>query len=484
VSDDPGASAASKPDVGDILSYVAEHVHDYAIFLMHPDGTIYTWNKAAEIMKGYTAEEAIGQFLGILYTEDDRARGAPQHNLDMAARNGAHQEEAWRRRKDGTLFWALIELIAIRSTDNELIAFCKITRDLTTRKVLEDRLAAAKERAEVTLAAIGETVITVDADGAVDYLNPRAEQLTGWTDADAKGHSLPEVFCVTDETTAHPRAEQLVTLLRDGRSLAPISTAVLTSRDGRRVAIEDTAAPIELPAGQIAGGTIVFRDVTDSRERFKTISYQATHDALTGLANRIEFEKCLTRSLERARRSKVSGALLYMDLDRFKLVNDTCGHDAGDQLLKQLATLYRDEIRERDVLARLGGDEFALVADHCTEDEAYRLAEKILESTRHFRFLWDEREFEVGVSIGLAMFDESTHDLQEITRLADEACYNAKKNGRNQIICAPGRLEVVAEKPGEIHWFSYLADAIRLNRFELHYQPIVAIGTDRGRLHF
>jgi PAS domain S-box-containing protein len=204
VSDVPGTSAASNPDAGDIFFYVAEHVHDYAIFLMDRDGKIHTWNKAAEIMKGYTAEDVVGQFFGILYTEDARVAGAPQHHLDMAVKHGAFQEEAWRRRKDGSLFWALIEIIAIRSASNELTAFCKITRDLTNRKALEHQLAAEKERAEVTLAALGEAVVTVDASGAVDYLNPRAEQLTGWTDEEARGHPLPEVFCVTDETTAHP----------------------------------------------------------------------------------------------------------------------------------------------------------------------------------------------------------------------------------------------------------------------------------------
>jgi diguanylate cyclase (GGDEF)-like protein len=168
---------------------------------------------------------------------------------------------------------------------------------------------------------------------------------------------------------------------------------------------------------------------------FRTATYQATHDALTGLINRAEFERRLQRSLERAQRSGLPGALLFMDLDQFKIVNDIAGHDAGDDLLRQIANLYRNEIRERDELARMGGDEFALLADHCSKDEAVSIGQKILESTRNYRLTRAHHTFGIGVSIGIATFSGNSHSTSEVLKLADDACLTAKQNGKNQIVC-------------------------------------------------
>lgn len=465
------------------FSFMAHHVSDYAIFLLDANGMMLTWNKAAEEMKGYTAEEAIGQFFGMLYTDEDRQRGHPQHNLHMAAQSGTYQEETWRRKKDGSLFWAMVEIIAIKAQDGDLTGFAKITRDITVRKVLQDQVAEEKQRAEVTLRAIGDAVISTDVDGNIESLNPKAEQLTGWNGAEAMGRPFSEVFHIADETILHPQEHELTSMLKQGQIIAARSPAVLVSRDGTQYAIEDAVAPIQLPNGRITGGVIVFRDVTQSRQLLNAVTHQATHDALTGLVNRIEFEHRLERSLSRAQKFHSAGALLYMDLDQFKIVNDTCGHDAGDALLKQLSSLYRDEIRDRDTLARLGGDEFALIADHCTKDEAHSIARKILQSTRDFQFLYADRAFKVGISIGLVTFNEGTGSVQEIVRQADSACYIAKQKGRNQIYFRSSDEAETHRRQGDIDWVACLTEAMDLNHLQLHYQPIAIASGRVGGFH-
>ena len=462
-------------EIAGFFSYAVEHVRDYAIFVMDAKGTIRTWNKAAETIKGYAADEAIGNFFGLLYTEEDRAQGRPQHNLKLAAANGTYQEETWRRKKDGSLFWAMIEIIAIKTPGGDLKGYCKITRDITSGKTLQDQLVIEKERAQLTLGAIGDAVISINANGKIDFLNGKAEQLTGWRCADAIGRPFPDVFNAVDESTGQSQELQLVSWLKQGRATQDNSPAVLISRDGTRYAIEDTAAPICLPDGRVSGGVVVFRDVTKSRQLLNTVTYQAQHDALTGLVSRTEFESRLQRSLDRTRHAHSTSAVLYMDLDQFKIVNDVCGHHAGDNLLKQLAKIYCGEIRERDTLARLGGDEFALIVDHCSVEEAYLIANKILQSTRDFQFVCKDRAFKVGVSIGLTMFDETVHSTQEVLQLADFACHVAKEKGRNQVSCQRSGDPDSGHRKRDIDWISRLGDAMRQSRLQLHYQPIADI---------
>jgi len=206
------------------------------------------------------------------------------------------------------------------------------------------------------------------------------------------------------------------------------------------LAIEDSAAPIHDRQGRVIGGVRVFRDVTVARGMAQRISWAATHDALTGLVNRQEFEDRVEAALATARNSAMHHALLYMDLDRFKVVNDTCGHPAGDALLKQISTVFQRKLREADTLARLGGDEFGVLLDGCPLDSAERIAADLLAAGRDFRFEWDGRAFTVGVSIGLAVIDEGSSSRADIFCAADTACYAAKEQGRNRVCSQFGAL--------------------------------------------
>lgn len=484
MSDEDPAKEIPNNYEGEQFSYAVEKVRDYAIFLMDTNGVIRTWNKAAEAMKGYQANEVVGSFFGILYPDEARRQRIPESNLKKATQDGSFQEEAWRRKKDGTLFWAMTEIIAINNRNGELTGFCKITRDITARKSLQEQLLKEEERAHVTLCAIGDGVVSVDADGKIDFLNPRAEELTGWLAADALGKPFSEVVHIVDEADGKPQEQELLSRLKQGQVFMPNARAALVHRNGTRYSIEDTAKPIHLPDGHAAGGVVVLRDVTQSRNQLNKITYQATYDPLTRLVNRAEFEIRMQRSVERAQQSHVAGAILYMDLDQFKIVNDTCGHHAGDELLKQLSYIYGKEIRERDTLSRLGGDEFGLIVDHCTKDEAHAIANKILQATNDFQFVCKDRIFKVGVSIGLVAFDETIQSTEMLLQLADRACYVAKERGRNQIFFQAVSESDLAQRKEELDWVARLNEAMRLNQLQLHYQPIVTVPSDTGRFRY
>ena len=245
------------------FSRMVEKVSDYAIFLTDRSGVIQTWNPAAEVMKGFSKDEVIGQHLGILYTDEDKRRNHPKHNLEDAATQGTFQESAWRKRKDGSLFWALVELIAIRNDSGELEGFCKVTRDLTNLKQLQDTLAAEKERAELTLGAIADGVISLNEVGAVEYVNYQAQFLTGWSQADAKGLRIEQIFDAVRLDECSPGDDVSAQTEVDGT--ASRATRVLRARGGVQHIIEMRQSEIPSKKGQLNGSVIVFHDVSDRR---------------------------------------------------------------------------------------------------------------------------------------------------------------------------------------------------------------------------
>lgn len=743
------ASVLPQHEAAELYRLMVVGIREVAVFLMDPDGYITVWNKGAQDMKGYTADEALGSHLRLLYTDEDRAAGRPEHNLAMAAEHGFFTEEAWRKRKDGSLFWAHIALTGLRATDNTLLGFSKVTLDLTRHRLLEqckkekeeidlilraaesgtwkwdlehdqvevsshlmtllgygtaantlcfdrwldfahpdDRgalrarleavraapetaplesevrlrsrrggyqwfflranwhaaaadmplvffgacvaidslkaaeqeqarllatleqertrfgtvleqmpsgvvmaevpsgrllyqnravrdllgnevdqihnvhdyarlpftdadgapvpagdlplartvqhlepctrellcvradgtrkhlavttapvvdadgksgiavavvhdvsglkqaeLAAAteKERALVTLAAITDGVITVDRGGRVISLNPAAERLTCITDAQAHGRALRELLRFVESDGAATIADAVDRCLKENRVLARLPQQSTLSPDGHHFAIESAVAPVRLGDGELIGAVVVLQDVTESRRLMRRLGFEASHDALTGLVNRREFELRLGRAIERAHHAGgATGALLYMDLDQFKIVNDTCGHTAGDGLLKMLATSYAEHVRERDTLARIGGDEFALIVEHCDIEEALGVAHKILEATRTFRYPCKGQLFQLGVSIGLCPIERGTAGVEDTMRRADHACYIAKERGRNRVYVHYQDDVDFAQRRSDMHWVTRMSHAFQHDQLQLYYQPIVAL--DDGEL--
>ena len=336
-------------------------------------------------------------------------------------------------------------------------------------KRAETSIFNEKELAQVTLHCIGDAVITTDGEGNIRYLNPVAERLTGWQTAVASGHPLGKVFRVVDAQTRAPvNVLNEDEIAREGRG----ESLLLIGDEARECPIENSCAPIRNREGYIVGNVLVFRDVSKAQYLAQQLSWQASHDALTGLVNRHEFERRLTQLLETAQRDRKAHALLYMDLDQFKIVNDTCGHAAGDQLLLQLAVVLQQKIRERDVVARLGGDEFGVLLEGCPLDQARRVADNLLEAVNDFRFIWQDKYFEIGASIGVVPITADTESMARAMSTADAACYAAKDEGRNRVhVFEPDDREL-AQRHGEMQWLSRINRAFDDERFRLYYQGI------------
>ncbi|WP_375507036.1 EAL domain-containing protein [uncultured Nostoc sp.] len=345
--------------------------------------------------------------------------------------------------------------------------------DITQQKQLEQALFQEKELAQVTLQSIGDAVITTDAMGRIQYLNPVAEAIAGWSQAEVQGLPLFDVFRLVDEITRQPVPHPVEKALREGCIAKLVKNTVLVTRSGNDLPIDDSAAPIRARDGQIVGAVMVFQDVSHTRNLTHQLSWQASHDALTGLVNRREFENYLENALTIAKQYDQTHILCYLDLDNFKIVNDTCGHAAGDQLLRQVATLYQSEIRKTDILARLGGDEFGILLSQCPLDQAIRIANTLRDRVKAFRFVWQDKLFTIGVSIGIAIITADTTNIASVLIAADSACYAAKNNGRNRVHIYQTNDLNLARQQGEMQWVTRLTQALEENRFYLYYQSIV-----------
>jgi diguanylate cyclase (GGDEF)-like protein/PAS domain S-box-containing protein len=336
-------------------------------------------------------------------------------------------------------------------------------------------LSTEKELFRITLASIGDAVITTDAAAHITYLNTVAEQLTGWTDAQARGRPLTEVFRILDENTREPADDPVAQSLNQNERGGPGSRRLLICRDQRELNIDMSLAPIRDSDDNSIGVVLVFRDVTEESKLTQQLSHQATHDLLTGLVNRHEFERRLSHLLSSAS-PYTPHALLYLDLDQFKVVNDTCGHAAGDDLLRQISALLRTKLRARDTLARLGGDEFGVLLEYCSIMEAKRIANSLRELVQGFRFGWQDKSFNIGVSIGLVPLMQPGETLAGVFSAADSACYAAKEKGRNRVHLYKPDDSELAQRDGEMRWMPRIQQALADGRFRLYYQPIIAFG--------
>jgi diguanylate cyclase (GGDEF)-like protein/PAS domain S-box-containing protein len=334
------------------------------------------------------------------------------------------------------------------------------------------KLTNEKEKLHVTLNSIGDGVIVCDESCLVEFLNPVAEALTGWTNRDAVGQLVSTVFKVLHETTRERVPNPIEMAVSSGAVHHLSDHAVLISRSGNETAIEDSAAPIIGTGGKVLGAILVFHDVTSARQLTQELNWNASHDPLTRLPNRREFERRLQLAIPGHENETVSHIILFMDLDQFKVVNDTCGHVAGDNLLRQLTSSLELQIRKSDLLARLGGDEFGVLLHDCAIEKGLQIAEQLRKTVDSFRFTWQEKSFRIGISIGFVPIREN-ESVNNYIHHADMACYEAKAGGRNRIHVF--QAEEGAVKEVELEWVNRITDAIDKNQFELHVQPIVCV---------
>jgi diguanylate cyclase (GGDEF)-like protein/PAS domain S-box-containing protein len=436
------------------------------------DGRFLAVNSAFAQMLGYeSADELLRIPCAAIYSQpSDREAYVRRIQADGAIRC----EEIQLRRKDGSHVIVLDNCRAVRDESGQATGFEGTAIDVTERKRAEMAVFEAKERAQVTLQSIGDAVITTDAHGLIDYMNPVAEGLVGWENREALRRPIGEVMKLVDELSESTIDCPALQCLREDRPLALSQETILVTRQGQRIDVQHTAAPIHDREGNLTGTVIIFHDISKERRLHRALHYQACHDALTGLINRREFENRLATAVESVRRNEnTRHALLYLDLDQFKLVNDTCGHGVGDQLLKQLTAVLQSHIRGADTLARLGGDEFGILLHDISIAQAQRVAETLRESVRDYRFIWQGSVLSVGVSIGIVEINSQTPNVTGVLSAADIACYSAKDGGRDRVKVYTS--SEVPERHRAMNWVSKLSRDCEEGGFELYFQPIVAI---------
>ncbi len=358
------------------------------------------------------------------------------------------------------------------------LAVWRTRKLLRQRRAAEAALHAEKQRAQTTLSSIGEAVVTTDAGGAIDYLNPAAELLFCIGAMEARGRPLETLFtllCIETGERDHALLDRILAGENVGHAAKKHR---LKRRDGTVVAIALVGAPLR-EEGRSCGAVLVFHDMTREQEFISRLSWQATHDALTDLANRRMFEEQLAKALAGLSSHASTHVLMYLDLDQFKLVNDTCGHAAGDSLLQNVSARLLDGLRPADLLARLGGDEFGVLMSDCKPKLAAETAERLRKAIEQLAFSWNGRLFNISVSIGVVQVSDAATTLEEALQAADVACYMAKEKGRNRVqIHEPGDSEVV-ERVGQMAWVQRIRHALDEDRFTLFAQEIVSLQPDR-----
>ena len=452
------------------------------------NGTYLRLNQRYADIVGYPPSELIDKKFQNITHQADLEEDLEQLQRLLTGDIPGYEMDKRFFRKDRSTVWVNLKVSLVRNDDGDPLYMVSIIQDITQRMQLEtdnnrilQELVKEKELAQVTLYSIGEAVITTNAKGKVQYCNPVAEKITGWSTEEARGLPIQEVVTLFEEDT-HKPINPLGTGHAEPDSTITVDSLILMSRDGMEYAVSKSVAPMRDSQGNFLGMVAVFRDITDSYTLSCQLTWQASHDSLTELLNRRQFEDELTCAIASIRKDdRLEHILCYADLDQFKIVNDTVGHLAGDELLKQVAAILKSHVRSSDCLARLGGDEFGLLLQNCSLSRALDIAENLREEVHEFRFVWDKHTFSIGISIGLAAINATSADLPSILSAADAACYAAKQRGRNCVyVYQPGDTEVSRQR-SELQWSGRIRNALDLNLFSLYQQPIVStqhLGSD------
>ncbi len=466
----------------ELFPSLAEHMQ--GLILVYAKRIIYA-NPRATAFAGLRSDKLIGRPIMDLVHPDYRDLMRGRITAQLAGQEVPPVFELKLLDANGKECWMEMSTSLIEFQGKPAILSAAL--DVSHRKRLESAQVRSRERAQLTLESIGDGVITTDLRGKIEFMNRAAEQLTGHELGSARGQSLSEIVSVVDEVERKPLKDPVMACLEQNRRVNLGRRALLLSRgDECEYSIEITANPIrhrdpENESGEerVEGAVVVLHDVSELRGLARQDTYQATHDALTGLLNRREFERRLDDSLQDAHAGGSGHVLCYMDLDRFKAVNDTCGHMAGDNMLREVAGLIKEQVRDSDTVARLGGDEFGTLLVGCPVEKAQQIADDIVVAIKDYRFVWRDKIFDIGISIGLVEISQESGTVNDALSAADSACYVAKQEGRGRTHVYSARDEAVARQRGEIQWLQRLQGALKENRFELYTQSIVSLG-ERG----
>ena len=361
----------------------------------------------------------------------------------------------------------------------------RLLHRVVKRSQIDDRLFREKEKLEITLHSIADGVVGVTAEGRVDYMNVVAETLTGWKFEKAEGQLIFDGVNIVDEATEQSLNAEIQRRMGHQESFKLGPDALIMRESGECFNVECFFSPIYKGQEDITGYVIVIHDVTEAHQWSQKLKFEASHDSLTGLVNRAEFEARLQQAIKIAEDLNTEHVLCYLDLDQFKIVNDTCGHAAGDELLRQLTAVLHTVVRRRDTLARLGGDEFGILLRQCDVQHGEKVALQVLEKIGEFRFSWAGKNFTVGASIGVVGINVTSASWADSLSLADSACYEAKENGRNRVhVVKPNDTQII-KRQGEMQWVTRIINAVEGDGFCLYHQKILPIhDVNSKELHY
>lgn len=320
------------------------------------------------------------------------------------------------------------------------------------------------------LRSAGDAIVAADSEGVIQFMNPVAETLTGWKEDEARGQPVNEVISLISDGTGEPIAVP-VTHEDQSRGARSFESVYLENKFGARIHIEGSLAEIRGDRDDFEGVTLAFHDITDIKRLNETVSYQASHDALTGLINREEFATRLQRLVRTSGHPEREHAFLVVDIDQFKVINDVCGHLAGDELLCQTADSIGDSVGREHILARLGGDQFGVVVTDVDLDEGTSIARSLV-SVLNRKFVWDEKSYNVTVSIGVAPIAPGSSTVNDVLAAGDDACSLVKEHGGNGVEVYKTSDFVFVRRKGEMQWIARLTDALEEDRFALYHQVI------------
>ena len=455
-----------------------------AVIEWDKDFRVKSWNDSAERIFGFTKDEAIGKHACELILPDDVVEFVDEVWRRIISQHGGERNTNNNKTKSGEVIICEWYNTPIINSYGEVEAVVSLADDISRRVHAQEELYNEKELAEITLASIGDGVLTTDAKGVVTYINPVAEILTGWSLDDGLGKDINDIYQVTDEFGISLQEDPVRRCIENAERIEMNQNLSLQNREGRQFPIVHTVSPIFDHDSNIVGSVLVIRDISELKLLESRLVYQASHDPLTGLVNRHEFEVRVEHAITTAATENKRHVLMYLDLDQFKVVNDTCGHIAGDELLKQISTQLHNILRDTDILARLGGDEFGVLLEGCPIEKGENIAENLRQKVRDYRFIWQDKTFEIGVSIGLVAITIDSGSLTDALSAADSACYVAKDLGRNRSHIYLESDDILAARHGEMRWVQRINEAISENRFVLYAQKIEALSNNGGPLHF